>query len=333
MATLYVTEPGARLEKEYKRLRLVDKEGKTLLVTPIVRVSEVVLVGWVGVTTPAMMALLDAGIGLTFITRPGKLRGRLVPPTGKNLELRREQYLRAKDDGFGLRLSRAIVTGKLRNSQTMARRMLRRGVPAPAGQLERLKSSLQVAEYCPDRASLMGQEGGGAKAYFSILRAALGERLDFGSRSRRPPQDPTNALLSLGYSLLTANLMTALEVVGLDPYCGFLHGAAYGRPALALDVMEEFRPVIVDSIVLSLVNKRILTAQDFEAGRAGAGIYLTRRGLRLFFEQYSRRLNTRIIHPAAGRSLSYQKIFEVQSRQIAKLIQGEIDIYQPFLIK
>jgi CRISPR-associated protein Cas1 len=130
--------------------------------------------------------------------------------------------------------------------------------------------------------------------------------------------------------LLTANLMTALEIVGLDPYCGFFHATAYGRPALALDVMEEFRPIIVDSVVLTLVNKRMLAADDF---RSGGGVYLTRTGLRVFFEQYTRRLNTTVFHPAAGRSLNYQKIFEVQARQVANMIQGEIDEYQPFLVK
>ncbi len=341
MATLYVTEPGARLEKESKRLRVVNQEGQTLLVTPLARVSEVVVVGWAGVTTPAMLALLEAGIDLTFLTRQGKLRGRLVAPTGKNLPLRRKQYRQAEDPTFCLRLSRAIVGGKLRNSRTMARRMARGGAVIAPGQIERLKKCLKALPGCPDIAGLMGQEGEGAKAYFAVFRAALNEELTFAGRSRRPPKDPVNALLSLGYSLLTANLMTALEIVGLDPYCGFFHGpSAYGRPALALDLMEEFRPIVVDSVVLTLVNKRMLAAGDFQngpdddqSGSGEAGVYLTRRGLRVFFEQYSQRLNTPVVHPLAGRSLSYQKIFEVQARQIAKLVQGEVDTYQPFLVK
>lgn len=335
MATLYVTEPGARLEKEYKRLRVVDPEDQTLLVVPLVRVSEVVLVGWAGATTPAMLSLLDNDIGLTFLTRQGKLRGRLTPPTGKNLPLRRQQYRQAEDAPFCLRLSRAIVGGKLRNSRTMARRMMRGGAAAAPEQIQRLKTCLREAGRSADIAALMGQEGRGAKAYFAVFRAAIQERLPFGARTRRPPQDPVNALLGLGYSLLTGNLITALEIVGLDPYCGFFHGpTSYGRPALALDLMEEFRPLVVDSVVLTLVNKRMLTGEDFEAGGpAEQGIYLTRRGRRVFFEQYTRRLNTSVYHPTAGRALSYQKIFEVQARQLAKLIQAEIDEYQPFLVK
>jgi CRISPR-associated protein Cas1 len=377
MATLYVTEPGARLEKEYGRLRIVDQEGKTLLVTPLARVSEVVLVGRAGATTPALLALLEADISLAFVTRQGQLLGRLTPPTGKNLALRRQQYQQADEPAFCLGLSQAIVAGKLRNCRTLARRMLRSGVEAPPGQIERLRASLKAVErlplpietghqaeefggataghpeqHSPDqplaqtqnpksktqtlKSELMGQEGRAAKAYFAIFRAALKPALPFGPRSRRPPRDPVNALLSLGYSLLTANLVTALEVVGLDPYCGFFHGpAAYGRPALALDLMEEFRPIIVDSVVLSLVNKGMLSAGDFERGGAGdgPGVYLNRRGRRVFFEQYARRLNTQVFHPAANRPLSYQKIFELQARQVAKLIQGQLDAYRPFLVK
>lgn len=357
MATLYITEPGARLEKEYKRLRVVDREGQTLLITPLVRVTEVVLVGWAGATTPAMLSLLDAGVGLTFLNRQGKLRGRLTPPTGKNLPLRRRQYFRADSLPFCLRLSRAIVAGKLRNSRTLARRMVRGGVEPPPGQFERLIACLQTADNLPIidaeppdkrqspaavppdgsletcKSQLMGLEGRGAKAYFSILRRALRQRLPFAERSRRPPKDPVNALLGLSYSLLTNNIISALEVVGLDPYCGYFHGlSAYGRPALALDLMEEFRSIVADSVILTVVNKRMLTQKDFEPGRAG-GVYLTRRGKRVFFKQYTRRLNTTIYHPLAGRALSYQKIFEVQARQIAKLIQGELDEYQPFLVK
>jgi CRISPR-associated protein Cas1 len=338
MATLYVTEPGARLEKEYKRLRVV-KDEQTLLVTPLARVSEVVLVGRVGATTPAMLSLLDAGVGLTFLTWQGKLRGRLAPATGKNLPLRQQQYRRAEEVPFCLALSRAIVAGKLRNSRTLARRMLRSGAQPPAGQVERLKACLQAVPYCRDIAALMGQEGHGARAYFAVFRAALRQELAFGPRSRRPPKDPVNSLLSLGYSLLTANVISALEIVGLDPYCGFFHGqAAYGRPALALDLMEEFRAIIVDSVVLTLVNKRMLGLDDFngegeeEAG-AGEGVYLGRRGRRVFFEQYVHRLNTAVFHPLAGRPLSYQKILEVQARQLAKVMMGEVEVYEPFLVK
>jgi CRISPR-associated protein Cas1 len=333
MATLYITEPGARLEKEYQRLRVV-KEEQTLLITPLEQVSEVVLVGRVGVTTPAIIALLEAGVGLTYLSWQGQLRGRLVGATGRNVPLRRQQYARSGDPAFCLALSRAIVAGKLRNCRTMARRMQRAGAEtAGPGPFARLKECLRALAQCADIAAVMGQEGTGARLYFGVLRAALKAELAFGPRSRRPPKDPVNALLSLGYSLLAANVISALEIVGLDPYCGFFHGAAaYGRPALALDMMEEFRPIIVDSVVLSLVNKRMLTVENFTPEAEG-GVYLNRRGRQVFFEQYSQRLNTPVFHPQAGRALSYQKVLEVQARQLVKLIKGEVEHYEPFLVK
>lgn len=331
MATLYVTEQGARLEKEYRRL-LVTKDDKVLLVTPLARLSEVVLVGRVGATTPALLALLDAGVGLTFINRSGTLRGRLAPPTGKNIPLRHAQYDRARDPAFCLAVSRAIVAGKLRNSRTMARRMLRARAGRESEAVAAITASLKAVPAAPDIPALMGLEGAAARAYFRVLKAALPPELNFTARRRRPPPDPANALLSLGYTLLANNLITACEVVGLDPYDGFFHADKYGRPALALDLMEEFRPLVVDSVVQTLFNKRMLTAADFQPGRGG-GVYLSSRGRRVFFKQYSRRLQTEATHPRLRRRLSYQRLFEVQARLLAKTIQGEISAYSPFLIK
>ena len=161
-----------------------------------------------------------------------------------------------------------------------------------------------------------------------------GGALRFERRSRRPPKNPVNALLSLGYSLLTQNMITACEIVGLDPYDGFFHADKYGRPALALDLVEEFRAIIVDSVVRTLVNKGMVDEDDFRAGgKNKEGIYLTRRGLRIFFTQYGRRLNTRVTHPHYERRLTYQQCFEVQTRLLRKVIEKELDAYQPFVLK
>jgi len=151
-------------------------------------------------------------------------------------------------------------------------------------------------------------------------------------RTRRPPQDPANALLSLAYSLLTNAMFTACEVAGLDPYDGFFHADKYGRPALALDLVEEFRSLIADSVVLTLINKSILKERDFESGKGG-GIYLTKRGMRKFLKHFTHRLLTSAYHPIAGRSMSYQKIFEIQARQLRKSIESGHPDYQPFLTK
>ena len=331
MATLYVTEPGARIEKEYRRL-LVTKDDDTLLAVPLGRVSEVVLVGTVGATTPALLMLLDEGIPLSFVTRSGRLRGRLAPPSPKNLPLRHAQYDRARDPAFCLAVGRAIVDGKLRNSRALAYRIRRARPQIAAEWLERIERAVEAVAQAGDLDTLRGVEGSAAKAYFEVLRQALRPEMTFEKRTRRPPRDPVNALLSLGYTLLTQNLITACEVVGLDPYDGFFHADKYGRPALALDLVEEFRGPVVDSVVQLVVNKRVVGSGDFEEGREG-GIYLSDRGLHKFLEQYTHRLNTEIVHPYHERRLTYQRVFEVQARLLAKTIQGELDKYVPFRVR
>ncbi len=330
MATLYVTEPGARVEKEYHRLLVTSRDDEILMRVPLAHVSEVVLVGWVGVTTPAILTLLRAGVGLSFVSRSGRLEGRLTPPTPRNIPLRHLQYERAQDPAFCLEVARAIVGGKLRNQRTMARRICRkRGGGTEIAAISR--AIRQVGE-ASGMGQLRGLEGAGARAYFALLRRALRQGWEFAKRTRRPPKDPVNAMLSLGYTLLTQNLMTACEVAGLDPYDGFFHADKYGRPALALDLVEEFRSLIVDSVVLTVVNKRIIKPGDFEPGRKG-GVVLKRGALRRFFSQYSGRLQTKVSHPLARRRLTYQKCFEVQARVLRSVIEGEREVYLPFLTR
>jgi CRISPR-associated protein Cas1 len=368
MATLYVTEPGSRVEKDHGRL-LVTKDDEVLLAAPLAHVTEVVLMGGTGLTTPAMLALLDAGVSVSLISAQGKLRGRLIAAEARNLPLRHKQYAASSSEKFCREISRAIVLGKLKNCRTLARRLARArttadnrpqtaddgrqtaddgpqtadrptdgGRPPTADTLTadaliaRLTDSIQKARMARDVAELRGLEGNAAKAYFALLRAALRPELSFEKRTRRPPKDPANALLSLAYSLLTNAVFTACEVAGLDPYDGFFHADKYGRPALALDLVEEFRPIVADSVVLTVVNNRMLGPDDFETGEDG-GVFLARRGRRIFLQQFSRRLNTEVLHPQAGRALSYQKVFEVQARQLRKCIESGEPNYQPFLAR
>lgn len=331
MATLYVTEQGARVEKEYQRL-LVTKEDEVLLAVPAGRVSHVVLVGNVGVTTPALLEMLDQGVGLSFLSRWGQLQGRLVPPTGKHVPLRQQQYRRGQDATFCLAMSRAFVGGKLRNYRALARRMARSNPDIEPIPIQRISACIRQIESAKDLATLRGVEGEASRAYFTVLRQALRPGMGFQRRTRRPPRDAINALLSLGYTLLTDNLLAACEVVGLDPYEGFFHADKYGRPALALDLVEEFRGVIVDSVAMNLVNRGMLQEGDFEPGPGGA-VYLKPGSLRVFFRQYSARLRTEVLHPLVGRRLTYQKCLEVQARQLAKVILGQEPGYRPFLTR
>jgi CRISPR-associated protein Cas1 len=341
MPTLYVTEPGARIEKEYGRI-LVTRDDAVRLAVPAAQVSEVVLMGGVGVTTPCLLALLDQGTGLSLIGNAGKLRGRLIAAEARNLPLRHKQYARSAEPKFALEIARSIVVGKLKNCRTLARRFERgrrattaRLAQSPRGDVDRLEAigrmsaSIAGAQTAQNLAELRGHEGLGSKAYFGILKQTLRAELTFEVRSRRPPKDPANALLSLAYTLLTDALFTACEVVGLDPYDGFFHADKYGRPALALDLVEEFRPIVADSVVLTAVNNRMIRVDDFVAGEQG-GFYLSGPSLRRFVGLFGKRLNTPVFHPDAGRALSYQKVFEVQAWRLRRCIESGEPTYRAF---
>ncbi len=327
MATLYVTEQGARIEKEYQRL-LITKDDEVLMAAPLARITKIVLVGRVGATTPALHALLDRGIGLSFVNRSGRLRGRLTPPTTPNAHLRKAQYLKEDDPDFCLKLSRSIVRGKLHNSRTlMLRLQRRRHIQGPW--LARMDQAMEIVTEADSLPTLRGIEGSAARAYFAHIRQAVPPELRPARRTRRPPKDPFNALLSLGYALLYESVISALETVGLDPYIGFFHSEKYGRPALALDMVEEFRAPVVDSLALTLVNKRMIQPEDFEVGTGGR-VFLSRHAQKVFFREFSDRLEVRTMHPTAGRRLTYRQWFEVQARVLARYIQGQTDEYRPF---
>ncbi|MDP2663055.1 MAG: CRISPR-associated endonuclease Cas1, partial [Dehalococcoidia bacterium] len=257
MPNLYVTEPGARIEKEYGRLQVTSRDGDLLMEVPVNRVENVILLGNVGVTTPALSLLMDCGVGLIFLTSSGKFRGRLQGDLSKNVFLRQAQYEHARDGAFCLEMARSLVRGKLSNQRTLCLRLdeteTDERVVAAAVEMRSLAQRLNEA---PDLASQRACEARGAKVYFSVLRCYLRQGWDFPRRKRRPASDPVNALLSLAYTFLHQCVFSAIEAVGLDPHCGFYHALKYGRPALALDLMEEFRPLVADSVVLTLINKR-----------------------------------------------------------------------------
>ncbi|MEW6716432.1 MAG: CRISPR-associated endonuclease Cas1 [Chloroflexota bacterium] len=328
MSTLYVLEPDTRLEKEYGRL-LVTKEDEVLLRVPIQKVSAVVLVGVAGATTQALHSLLRQGIPLFMVRRSGELIGRLAPPTSFNLPLRQAQYRRNQEADFAFQLAREIVTAKIHNQAVLASRLSRRKRDISVGDLQQMKHAKQAASTCNRMDSLLGIEGSAANAYFNVLQKSIHSDWGFTGRVRRPPKDPINALLSLGYTFLGYAMIAALEVVGLDPFLGYFHQEAYGRPSLALDLIEEFRAPLVDSLVLTLINKGLLKPDDFQTQTKG-GVKLTQKGMRLFVQEFEDRLETEITLAEIGRPLSYRKIMEVQSRKMANLILGKEQSYRPF---
>lgn len=337
MPTLYVMEAGARIEVEHERL-LVTLEDEVLLRVPLRRVSQVVLLGQVGATTPCLHALLQRDIPLCFLSSRGEYRGRLVGSAGLNLPLRKMQYQRDGDMDFCLRFARALTAGKIRNQCALGARWLRRSgrgqVTAEHKALADLHRAVIAAENAPNLASLLGIEGSAARRYFDLYQSLFDPVWQFTTRNRRPPRDPINALLSLGYTLLHVNLVAALEVVGLDPCLGYYHADEYGRPALALDLEEEFRAPVVDSLVYSLIRHEQIRLQDFTRDALENFTWLKDGARREFVEQYSRKLRSTINTPASGRPLAYLKQFEVQARCLARLVSGEdAESYRPFQVR
>lgn len=330
MPTLYITQPGARVEKEYQRL-VVTKDDQRLLRVPLQRVSLVVAVGRVGLTTPAVHALLQHQIPIHFVTRTGKLLGRLLPPTTTHLPRRQAQYARNNDPDFALALAKAISIGKIRNQRTMALRLNRRYQLTKADQhLALMQKSCEQIPQAIDLNHVRGLEGTAARAYFACLRQTFDPIWQFNNRNRRPPKDPINAVLSLGYTMLTHSMMTALETAQLDPYLGYFHAEKQGRPALALDLIEEFRTPVVDSLVLTLFNLRQLSLDDFQANETGDGVVLSDRGLTIFFTAFSKRLEKPFTYRPLKRKLTFRKLFEVQAQALAKYIEGKQPEYQSF---
>ncbi|MFN8525425.1 MAG: CRISPR-associated endonuclease Cas1 [Chloroflexota bacterium] len=330
MPNLYVTEPGATVTREYERI-VVIKSGEVLLDVPAIKVENVVLVGNVGVTTPALGQLLDRGIGLVLLSSHGELRGRLSADRSVNTALRRAQYERSRDPAFRLSFARSCVAAKLHNSRAFCLRWARDGVDVAADSAARLAELEASLEQAGTEPLVRAVEAQGARAYFRAFRGKLRPGWEFPSRRRRPPPDPVNALLGATYTLLGEAIYSAVVLAGLDPYCGFYHAERPGRPALVLDLLEEMRALIADSVTLLLINKRVLAPDDFRPGPPERPIILEPSGYRKVLSQFNARLRTGVQPPGtAGRQTTYQRIFELQARRLAATIGGRSTSYQAF---
>jgi CRISPR-associated protein Cas1 len=251
--------------------------------------------------------------------------------TLRNAFDRAAQFTRSADPAFCLDLARAIVAGKGRNQRTL----LRRNGPSEAPVLEALRVALAGVETAPDVASLLGAEGRLAALYFGAFATMLEARdgsmapgdFDFQGRNRRPPRDPVNAMLSFGYGLLAKDATVALLAAGLDPYWGVYHRPRHGRPALALDLMEEFRPLVVDSTVLTAINTGAVDAACFE--RSAAGCALNARGRKAYLRCYEGRMDQLITHPVFGYRVSWRRVLAVQAQLLARVFRGSVKAYTP----
>jgi CRISPR-associated protein Cas1 len=343
-AVLYLQEPGAHVGKRSEHL-VVRKDGAEIQRVPLAMVRQVVVFGNVQLSTQALECLATNEIPVVFLSGWGRFVAALMPAPTKNVSLRLEQYRRFSDPAEALSLAKAVVRAKLTNQRALLMRSLRskgeedadpsRGSAEPAarGMAELLNRLERVTE----SGSLLGLEGQGASLYFGEFNRFLktqppGEGFDFTTRNRRPPRDPVNSLLSFAYALLCKDCFSALCTVGFDPYHGFYHGTGrHGRPSLALDLMEEFRAVIADSVVLTLINNRVVTPEDFLTW--GRACQLTESGRKKFFQAYETRKSTEVTHPVYGYRMSYSRMLEVQARTLAAYVRGDIPAYTGFTVR
>jgi CRISPR-associated protein Cas1 len=339
MAVLYVTTHQAVVRKSGEALEVhrppETAEGQPVVERiPLLQVEQAVLVGAVSITPQALRALLDQGAPVYYVSASGRLWGQVLPPEGRQLYARLAQFRAFFDEEQRGRLAAAFVRGKIYNARALLRRAVRkRPLPEVRAALAVLDDLLATSTAWDghDRLALLGWEGQAAQAYFAAFRVLLRDPMGFEGRQKRPPTDPINALLSFAYGLLRTRIMTAIWLAGLDPYLGFLHSPEYGRPALALDLMEEFRPLIADSVVMTLVNTGQVTREDFE--EVMGGFRLRPPAVRALLRRMEERLAVVVRHPVFGYRTSYQRCLELQVRVLVKALTGEIPAYRPFAVE
>lgn len=326
-APAYVVEQGAVVSKKGDEI-IVKKNGEKLGSMRLMEISHISIMGNVQVTTQTVHELCSRNIPICYLSTGGWFYGTTLGMSHKNVYMRIAQYERSGDEDRSLEIAKRFVHGKIKNCRTMLRRNCD---PTPHAALEVLSEIIARVSEAGDMGELLGLEGSASRVYFSHFHdmiSTVDVAFDMTSRNRRPPRDPVNAMLSLTYSLLAKDCAVTLLSVGFDPYLGFLHRPKYGKPALALDLMEEFRPIVCDSVVISAINNREVTSKDFV--KVGKSTSMTTRGRRSLIGAYERRMDTLIRHPIFEYTVSYRRILEVQARLIGRFLLQEIDEYPPF---
>jgi len=333
MRPLYLNTQGMRVGKSGGVLQVKENEK----VVQEVRVGEICqanLMGNVQISTQAVQSLCEAGVPVCYFSMGGWFYGITTGLNQRNVYLRISQFRLAEQEYFPLALARRLVAGKVRNQRTL---LQRNHIEPDRNTIGGLKEMAERAESAASLEELLGIEGNAARLYFGDFAGMIKPdedagaselRFDFEGRNRRPPRDPVNALLSLGYSLLAKDLTVACYAVGFDPYVGYYHQPRFGRPALALDLMEPFRPLVGDSAVLTAVNTGMVGPKDFV--RAGGSVALTASGRKGFLRAYEMRMDTLVTHPLFDYRVSYRRLLEIQARLLARVLEGEIAEYPVF---
>jgi CRISPR-associated protein Cas1 len=337
--TLYVTQTDCHLLKEGETV-VVKRGNEKLVQIPVHTIAEIVCFGFTIYITPPLMAFCaENGVSIVWLSESGKFLGRVEGPVRGNVLLRREQYRWADDSDQSLCVARCVVAAKINNSRINLQRFLRnQGENGRSDEVkvsgDQLADLLRQVEQCGDINLLRGIEGEAASVYFGVLDHLIlqqKEAFRFSGRNRRPPLDRVNAMLSFTYTLLTFDLRSALETVGLDPFVGFLHVDRPGRPSLALDLVEEFRAPFADRLVLSLINLKQIQSDQFTV--EGTEVRMTDECRKTLIVAYQNRKKECIVHPFLEEKMEIGLLFQTQARLLARYIRGDLDLYPAMIWK
>lgn len=337
--TLYVMTHGAYVRLDHETLK-VEVDGKTQVQVPLHHLGGIICMGNVLVSPGVIHRCAEDGLFIVWLDQNGRFKARIDGPVSGNVLLRRAQHQAASDLSSAVALARNLTAGKIRNS----RQVLLRGAREADGDedqsalrsaADKLAHSLTRLESCDDLDQVRGIEGESARIYFGVFERLIcvdREVFRFSGRTRHPPLDRVNSLLSFLYTLLVIDCVAAVESVGLDPQVGFLHSVRPGRPALGLDLMEELRPVLADRLALTLINRRQLTPEDFEE-RPGGVVYLNDKGRREVVIAYQKRKQEEVTHPLLERRVPLGLVPYIQARLLARTLRGDMECYLPFLYR
>ena len=334
--TLYVLTPESYLFCRNENICIRIGEHEKLCV-PALTIDSIVCFGKMTVSTPLLQYCAEHGISVTFVTETGRFMGRFYGSVSGNVLLRKRQYESLNEDTFRKQFVRSVLLAKLRNCKLVLMRAARSAKNEEVGQaltegVAQLGQAVEKLLLCEDVDSMRGIEGAAATVYFSRLDNMLWGNpggFRFESRSRRPPRNEVNAALSFTYMLLTSQIQSAMETVGLDPAAGYLHTLRPGRPSFALDLIEELRAPLCDRFVIPLFNKGQLSASDFEKNEEA--VYLNERGRRTLLSAWQRRKQEEIIHPFLGEKVQIGMIPYAQAMLFARVLRGDLDAYPPFV--
>lgn len=337
--TLYVTSEDSYLSLDGENV-VIFNQSQEMGRIPLHNLEAIVSFGYRGASPALMGGCASRNISLCFLTPQGKFLARVTGSVKGNVILRKRQYEASNDSDISLRIARNCILGKVYNSRWVLERATRdHGLQVDVEQMKRasgfLKDSLGYIEACTDMAQLRGYEGEAASVYFGVFnQLILQQKKDFifSGRNKRPPLDNVNAMLSFVYTLLTGMVASALETVGLDPYVGFMHTDRPGRVSLALDLIEELRPVLADRFVLALINRKMVTGKDFTKKEDGAVLMSDKARKNLLTEWQNRKKDV-ITHPYLGEKVEWGMIPFVQAMLLARFLRGDIDEYPPFFWK